>query len=216
VPAESGNDPRWADWRIQGVSILQGRRHTRKIKRGAIKANHFELTIRNLTGNLSALELRLQNIKKEGVPNYFGPQRFGKAGQNIPRAAQWLSREKPDKVRLPRHLHSLYLSSARSFVFNHVLSRRVALGSWNHLLDGELAMLDGSRSVFECSLPDRDLVDRCDSFDIHKVAAARRSLRLMPGDLQWSLSDNTLGMGFSLPAGSYATSVVRELISDKP
>jgi tRNA pseudouridine13 synthase len=52
-------------------------------------------------------------------------------------------------------------------LFNRVLSRRVELGNWNHLLDGDIACLDGSRSNFPCQMPDPELERRCAEFDIH-------------------------------------------------
>lgn len=40
----------------------------------------------------------------------------------------------------------------------------------------------------------------------------RRAINLFPNDLEWSLADDTLNLTFSLPAGTFATSVLRELI----
>ena len=40
----------------------------------------------------------------------------------------------------------------------------------------------------------------------------RRAINLFPNDLEWSLADDTLNLRFSLPAGTFATSVLRELI----
>ena len=52
-------------------------------------------------------------------------------------------------------------------MFNHLLAERVRRGNWNRLVNGDLAMLDGSRSTFACVLPDAHLERRCADFDIH-------------------------------------------------
>ena len=145
------------------MSILDRRLHGRKLKRGTLDGNRFTLTVRALEGDLEQTEERLETIRVSGVPNYFGPQRFGHGGQNVARGASWLKHG----GRLPRNKKSIYISAVRSFIFNEVLSRRVDERVWNQLLDGDIASLDGSRSTFVCELPDRELTRRCEAFDIH-------------------------------------------------
>lgn len=46
-----------------------------------------------------------------------------------------------------------------------------------------------------------------------RVAPARRALLVVPQNMTWRWSDSeTLHLNFDLPAGSFATSVVRELV----
>jgi tRNA pseudouridine13 synthase len=231
---------------IEGVSILESSLHTRKLKRGTLNGNRFELTIRNFTGDSAQTEQRLQQIQATGVPNYFGPQRFGHGGRNVDRGFSLLS----SKARLPRNKKSIYLSAIRSFLFNLVLAERVQKGQWNHMLDGDLAMLDGTQSIFPCELPDLEIEDRCSRLDIHpsgpmpgekgsqpgsdaleleqailqnwaqltgvlqshRVQASRRSLRLYPAALEWTFGDDILNLKFTLPPGTYATTVLREIL----
>jgi tRNA pseudouridine13 synthase len=160
---QQAQNDHWRDWDIPDVSILQAQRHGRKLQRGALRGNRFRLLLRDLEGPTAPLEDRLEAIRRTGVPNYFGPQRFGRAGANIPRAAHWLE----SGGRIGRSQRSIYLSVVRSYLFNRLLAQRVELGNWNRLLDGDLALLDGSRSTFPCSLPDPDLERRCTGFDIH-------------------------------------------------
>jgi tRNA pseudouridine13 synthase len=47
------------------------------LPRGALEGNRFEITVRNLAADREALTQRLRVIGSGGVPNYFGPQRFG-------------------------------------------------------------------------------------------------------------------------------------------
>jgi tRNA pseudouridine13 synthase len=59
------------------------------------------------------------------------------------------------------------LSAARSYLFNLVLERRVSDGTWNRLLPGDLANLDGSGSVFPVDTVDDELAVRADQLDLH-------------------------------------------------
>jgi tRNA pseudouridine13 synthase len=231
---------------IDGVQLLEYQYHSRKLKRGTLNGNRFQLNIRNFRGSASEVERRLKQIRQHGVPNYFGPQRFGHEGRNVEKAYSLLKK----RARLQRSKKSIYLSAIRSFMFNQVLAERVLNGSWNTILDGELAMLEGTHSIFPCEMPDLDIEERCAHLDIHptgpmpgeggtlplakaaeleqavlkkwpelaevlveqRVTASRRALRLFPANLQWSFGDNSLELGFELPPGTYATTVLREIL----
>ncbi len=153
----------WNRWSIEGVEILQGIRHGRKLRRGTLAGNRFRIVIRQLKGNTDRLLEAIERVALQGAPNYFGDQRFGHGGRNVERAREWLQ----GGGRIRRNQRSIYLSAARSFLFNQVLSERTRNGSWNRLLDGEAAQLDGRKAVFTCELPDADLERRCRAFDIH-------------------------------------------------
>jgi tRNA pseudouridine13 synthase len=163
VALQEARNPDWDSWKIPGAKILNAQLHTRKLRRGVLAGNRFRLVVRNLAGDLSQLQERLQRVKQNGVPNYFGSQRFGHDGQNVVRGSRWLEHG----GRLPRNKKSIYISAVRSFLFNEVLSTRVERQAWNRLLDGDIASLDGSRSTFRCTLPDPELARRCGEFDIH-------------------------------------------------
>lgn len=163
VALQEAEDSDWENWELPDATVLEAHLHTRKLKRGALRGNRFRLVVRDLRGNTEGLPERLERAKAQGVPNYFGPQRFGHGGQNVSQGIRWLERG----GRLPRNKRSIYLSAVRSFLFNEVLARRVELGNWNRLVDGDIACLDGSHSTFPCSLPDPELDRRCAAFDIH-------------------------------------------------
>lgn len=171
VPAGDAGPEVFSGVQIEGVRVLEGRLHQRKLKRGTLDGNRFELVIRDFDGDVADTTRRLERVRATGVPNYFGPQRFGHGGRNVEKAYDLLSRG----VRLPRNKKSIYLSALRSFLFNQVLAKRVLDGSWNTMLDGELAMLDGSHSIFPCAMPDADIEDRCARLDIHPTGP-------MPGE----------------------------------
>jgi len=164
VPVRSAVGCAWDGVTGDGFEVLTAARHRRKLKRGALRGNDFEITVRELRGDTNALAGHLETIAAQGVPNYFGPQRFGIEGGNLLRARQWLSGEIELHDRLER---SFALSAARSAIFNAVLARRVADGTWNRLLAGDVANLDGSNSIFSVDALDEVLAERCRQLDIH-------------------------------------------------
>ena len=158
-----GRDPDWTSLNAEGVEILAAVRHRRKLRRGALRGNRFRIRITGLTGYLEALEGRLARVKQLGVPNYFGAQRFGNREGNLHAAHALFTGE---VRRVKRHLRGLWLSAARSQLFNQVLALRVERGDWGRLLTGERAQLAGSHASFLVEALDQELIERCSSFDI--------------------------------------------------
>ncbi len=144
VPASQRN-PDWPGLQGAGYTVLAAHPHSRKLRRGALAGNRFRIRVTGLAGAAADLAARLAAVAATGVPNYFGPQRFGGGGSNLVRVAHWL-----DSGRLPgrRDQRSFTLSAARSLAFNAVLGARVRAQSWNRLQEGDILNLDGSGSVF--------------------------------------------------------------------
>jgi len=213
-----------------------------------LRGNHFRIILRQVKAERSALEVRLQQLRDGGMPNYFGEQRFGHDYGNLHRFGQLLS---TDRRRMDRQLRGLLISAARSQLFNEVLAERIECRNWDSPLPGEYFMLDGSRSGFADDPSDPALEARCRLQDIHptgplwgrglpsvsamaanleqRVLAPfeiwrhglehlglmqeRRPLRVRLGDLQWQFpGDDELALCFSLPAGAFATVLLRELL----
>lgn len=150
----------------QGLRVLDHAWHAKKLPRGALAGNRFELALRDVQGERTAIEARLRAIAAQGVPNYFGEQRFGRGGGNVAYALAMFGGR-----RVGRDQRTHLLSAARSELFNRILAVRVADGSWNRGLEGEVWMLDGSRSVFGPEPWSEALARRLARFDIHPSAA---------------------------------------------
>lgn len=167
VPRRGDGDA-WTGFECEGVRLLSCERHTRKLRRGAHRGNHFRIALRGEFGDdiRWSVERRLKDIAGHGVPNYFGAQRFGHDGSNLALAKRLFAGE-----RLRRDKRSLAISAARSFLFNEILRVRVETGSWNRILPGEIANLDGSGSVFAVEEVDAQLERRCAEMDIHPTAS---------------------------------------------
>lgn len=244
LPGKS--DPNWTALESNVINVLRTIRHARKLKRGALSGNRFEIVIRDWQGNQAKTIEQLSLIKTDGIANYYGEQRFGRQGQNINKA---LAMFKGERVR--REHRSLYLSAARSYLFNQILSARVIAGTWNKALPGDTYLFDRSQSCFKSELPDAEILRRLENNAIHPsgvlwgkgvvdisgdaltieqkvieghaelaeglvasgVEKSRRSLRVNVENLEWHFTDPaTLHLAFTLPAGSYATALLRELI----
>jgi tRNA pseudouridine13 synthase len=147
------------------VRVLKMGRHRRKLKRGAHRGNRFVITLRDVDGERDDIERRLQAIVEQGFANYFGEQRFGREGGNLIAAQRLFSGE---LKRVDRNKRSLYLSAARSYLFNRVLGARIEDGSWRQVIVGERVMLDGSHSTFVAEEAElADLQARMASLDLH-------------------------------------------------
>ena len=146
----------------EDLRVLEHAWHSRKLPRGALAGNRFALTLREVEGDTAAIEARLNAIAERGVPNYFGEQRFGRGGDNVSKALSMFAGR-----RVAREERGHLLSAARSELFNRVLAARVAASCWDTGLDGEVWVLDGSRSVFGPEPWSDVLAERLARFDIH-------------------------------------------------
>lgn len=225
------NTPSWSGLDVDGVKIVDVQRHLRKLRRGAHRANTFKILLRHdELFDAQAVDNRLAVIRTAGVPNYFGEQRFGRGGGNLRLANDWAAGK-----RLPRHKRSLAISTVRSFLFNEVLATRVTEGTWNQLLAGDLANLDGSGSIFDVTEVDEELRRRCDEMDLHpagvlagegsnvgperwqialekgRVEPGSRSFRLLVPDITGDITEAGVELSFTLVRGAFATAVLREL-----
>jgi tRNA pseudouridine13 synthase len=154
-------DPEWLSLRHTEFRVLEAARNSRKLKHGALRGNAFRIVLRDVSGDREAFEQRLAAIARDGVPNYFGEQRFGRRGDNVENARRMFAGR-----RVQRHERGLLLSAARSFLFNEVLAERVGLGNWNQALDGDVWMLAGSQSIFGPEPMTDDLAARLGGGDI--------------------------------------------------
>ncbi|MCK5902067.1 MAG: tRNA pseudouridine(13) synthase TruD [Cocleimonas sp.] len=158
------------DWQVHlpdSIKVQQETRHSRKLRRGALKGNEFTLVIRDIEGDLEAAKSCCEKIKQQGVPNYYGEQRFGRDFNNIQSAKRWFAGDFKPKSRTKR---SIYLSAARSWLFNHLLSQRVEQGTWNQALTGDVFMLAGCQSCFADD-GDMTLKERVKQHDLHPTGA---------------------------------------------
>lgn len=218
-----GDEPNWSEINDETIEVLKVSRHNKKLRRGTHVCNHFQIRLRNLSGALESLPERLEQVKAVGVPNYFGEQRFGRGAQNLVRAEELLV----DRIKVKnRQLRGLYISAARSYLFNAVLSQRIQAGTWQQLLPGEVRSEAGlatgplwgrgrplvSEQVAELEQQKLgELQTWCDGLEHVGLDQERRQLQLLSAGFSFLLADADLTLKFALPPGCYATAVLREL-----
>lgn len=218
-----GSEPDWQQLESDSVRLLAVTRHTQKLRRGMHQSNHFCIRLHQLEGDLAGLPQRLERVIAGGVPNYFGLQRFGHNGNNLREANRLLV----EGARMAnRHKRGLILSAARSYLFNQVLSARIGNGNWDRQLDGDVATADGCGTgplwgrgrplvSAECAALEtqvlQDLAGWCDGLEHVGLSQERRSLMLRPENFSGQLDGTSLEVRFTLPPGTYATSVLREI-----
>jgi tRNA pseudouridine13 synthase len=205
--------------------VLHQSRHVKKLRPGDLQGNRFRIVLRDVTGDRDALEANLKSVVSQGVPNYFGAQRFGHDGGNVEQGRAMLARE--IRVRNPKK-KGIYLSAVRSFVFNEVLALRLRLGLWGKSLPGDV-MDDGGRptgplwgrgrviATDQAQALENGVAERhaalCDGMEHAGLDQQRRALVASPVALSWEWPQaRQLVITFSLPAGSYATAVLNEIL----
>ena len=237
--------PDFSQFSLEGVEILDVTRHQRKIRIGSLQGNHFEILLRNAE-ETDELKVQLDFLAKNGFPNYFTEQRFGRDGNNLTQALRWANGEIKVKDRNKR---SFYLSAARSEMFNLIVSKRMELNLAQQILVGDVLQLNGSHSWFvvdesedlaqlQQRLAQQDVLltapligeeeksavdfeheifaQHQALFDLmrqERMKAARRPILMQPQQFQWQFEPNGLRLQFALPAGSYATALIRELVN---
>jgi tRNA pseudouridine13 synthase len=239
----------------EGYEVLSSLEHLRKLPRGALEGNDFAITVRDFRCDPAALAERMQHLASGGAPNYFGPQRFGReagnleavirsAGEGGPSPGERRGRRRDDQ-------RGFMLSAARSLVFNAIVAERVERGTWNKLMPGDVANLDGRGSVFPVEAVDETLSARCAGLEIHPTAplpgegeplstgevraheeavaarypealavmravrmnSERRATRIRISALECDYDGSMLRLQFGLGAGSFATTVLREIVA---
>jgi tRNA pseudouridine13 synthase len=240
----------WSNLNVEGAEVLKAIRHDKKLRTGVLKGNHFCITVRNLL-NTSEITSRLARVAEQGVPNYYGAQRFGDSrydarGGNLVLAEKMLGGE---EIR-NRNKRSMAISALRSWLFNEFVSRRIEDSLFDEAMAGDVMLLAGSASFFCAEQIDATILQRLKSRDIQLsvplwgqgqlasqtttleyesnvagfypvVTSAleklglkqeRRALRLLPENMTWEQTEDKLVLNFDLPAGAFATSVIREIV----
>jgi tRNA pseudouridine13 synthase len=228
----------------ENYRLVDSKRHGNKLKPGHLAGNRFDLF---LAGEAEAafMEARLAELRSGGLPNYFGPQRFGMRGDNHIQGKRLL-----EGSRKPKGGRAKLLANAwQSYLFNRVLAERVK--DLAALLPGDLAWIHGKGAVFTVEdvaaespralnleispsgpLPGRKmsqpsaeaaelenrLLEECGWIPEQDrfLRGARRPLRVPVDGLAASHEEGGWRLKFALPPGSYATALLCELGMNAP
>ena len=231
-------DPDWQIDSAEGFEVLEAVRHDRKLRTGQLSYNRFRLHLRHCRiSDRDQLESCLRHVALHGVPNYFGPQRFGHMASNL-----LLLNDAGDLRRLDRDDRAFALSALRGALFNGYLATRVVAGTWQQALPGEVEISDRPRGVAEDDqsvfvaerqpaglLWGRQAPAAADGtraleffqgfpgvtglLEAAGSQMSRRVLRARVGDFEWRWENEQLVLEFALGPGSYATAVLNELLN---
>ncbi|XOZ34747.1 tRNA pseudouridine(13) synthase TruD [Halomonadaceae bacterium KBTZ08] len=202
--------------------ILSTERHRRKLRTGELAGNRFRLRVRDLEADESVLASRWQALARNGCPNYFGSQRFGRDGGNLQAAAEL----DPERLKRPRERarSGMLLSAARSWLFNEWLARRLCAGDWREQWEGDPeSWPSGPLYGDDCCGAQGPLAEAELAFAAQhpafmallratRMRADRRSLVLKPLDCALEQTGDSAVFDFFLPAGAFATVVINEIL----
>jgi tRNA pseudouridine13 synthase len=105
-----------------GFRALEAVRHPHKLRTGQLRANRFELVVRELDAQqVEEAPARLAALAERGFPNRFGAQRFGRDGRNADAARALLERGEAGR---DRRASRFLLSALQAEVWNACLDAR--------------------------------------------------------------------------------------------
>lgn len=237
--------------KLKGLSVKVNwsRLHRNKLRRGHLKGNRFTITITGLDdreGALRKAEATAGKLREGGLPNYYGPQRFGSSGENWRKGLELIQGKARERNRW---LRKFLISSYQSHLCNLYLAGRVEKGLFYTILKGDIAKKHDTGGLFLVE-DEKEAQARFGSKEISftapmygpgmrqaegvpgeleesileqsgvtmeqlgkaKVEGTRRPGRLLVPDLEVKQSKEGLIITFSLPKGSFATTVLREVM----
>ena len=240
------------DLALPGASVLRAVAHRHKLRTGHLKGNRFSLRVHGLSVEvLEGVGRRASALEEIGLPNRFGPQRFGRDGGNPEQGRRLLAGE---SLRVDRREARFLVSALQARVFDEVLrarplplervepgdlARKTDTGGLFLVEDAEVENVRAARFEISATGPifgtrmeqpggavaarERDvmLANGIDPESLRppkgvRMRGARRPLRVPVRALALEVEDDRLTLGFELPAGSYATVVLEELLGSVP
>ncbi len=239
----------------EGIEILATSRHRNKLRTGHLRGNRFSVRLRETSLRAEALKEAVEKVatvvSSQGMPNYFGEQRFGDGGKNLEVGWRWLRDGVKPKGRF---MQKMVASAVQSEVFNRVLARRLVEGTWKEAIDGDIfekvdtggrfwidrrereetqrrletgaiaitGPMPGSKEGLarkSAGALEREVVEemglKAEYFERfgRRGRGTRRPMTAYVDGLSWELEEEgVVRFDFGLPAGSYATVLLREFM----
>ncbi|MFC4452972.1 tRNA pseudouridine(13) synthase TruD [Deinococcus sonorensis] len=242
LPAKA--ERRLEQFSLEGVRVLDVSRHTNRLGMGHLQGNRFTVRVRGAPGTAQQAAGTLDTLVQRGLPNYFGPQRFGLHGLNAEEGLRVLRGE--SRLRDPA-VRRFLVSSVQSLIFNRFLALRLERELFAGLLSGDMAKKHDTGGVFEVQDASAEseraargeisatgtlfgrkvkpLTQDAGTLEQEALAAFgltpeafssrkgdRRIIRVYPQDARVTEQEDGYTVQFTLPRGSFATSLLRELM----
>ncbi len=236
---------------LRGARVLEAHRHPHKLRVGQLRGNRFSILVHDVPEPVwSRLGPRLAHLERIGMPNRYGPQRYGRDGDNARKGAEVLR----GTLRLRDRRHARFLLSAlQARAFDDVLEQRplpldaVEVGDVAQVCEsGGLFLVEdlqreaprarrfeisGTGPIFGTRMPpasgapaerERAVSDRWGlqalgaTAGLPRLRGGRRPFRVRPREVRVTVEAGGIRLRFALPAGSYATVFLEELLGGKP
>jgi tRNA pseudouridine13 synthase len=146
------------DEQILSIEVLG--RHRNRLRPGHHAGNRFRLVIRDVAAHAKeTVPVVLEALTRRGVPNYFGPQRQGRTGENYQIGVALLA-DASRRNKMSRAKRMWYLNAFQSYLFNLILARR--LDRLDRMLVGDWAIKleNGACFLVEDSEKEQPRADR--------------------------------------------------------
>jgi tRNA pseudouridine13 synthase len=137
---------------IDHVRVLEAARHPHKLRTGHVRGNRFRLVVRGVAaGAAERAQAILERLAAPpGAPNWYGEQRFGRAGDNAASGRALVLGERPPQLqRRDRRHDRLMVSALQSELFNTWLAARIEDGLYASALAGDIMHKRGG-GMFTC------------------------------------------------------------------
>lgn len=137
----------------EGFSVLEAQRHRNKLRTGHLKGNRFTVVVRGVEAEaLDIARAVLERVETEGLPNAFGPQRFGRYGDNAQQTLRWvLGDGRPPRDKRKR---KMMFSSLQALLFNRVVQLRIEQGALTRAFKGDVIKIHSSGGMFVAEDPE--------------------------------------------------------------
>jgi tRNA pseudouridine13 synthase len=253
VSVPSSAEPRLAQLDGDGIRVLSVSRHGNKLKPGHLRGNRFRILVREAGSNAAEQLPALVNlIREQGMPNFYGAQRFGKDGETVRIGLDLFAGRRTARVN--PFLRKLALSAVQSALFNDYVGCRLRDGLLRRVLPGDVMAKWPFGGMFvaqdvvaeQARLDAREIIPAGPMFGRKMFASAGEAAqreqtvlseaglspesfhgfgKLLSGtrrytfvyavDLTAAVEPEGVRVAFTLPAGSYATVLLRELMHTK-
>lgn len=212
------------EFKDENISLTKIGTTDKFLSKGDLLGNEFIITLHGC--NTELLPSAAKEINKKGVPNYFGPQRFGVSSNNhvigrlivkreFRKALGMINRNHGKKYGdisgVPKQLIKFFINAYQSWIFNELLGNCVKK---NKKLSGYLPVI-GFNTGAAKNLPVlKKEKTRAKDFMVSELRLAcsgSKRKAFIKTYLKYTINDSSCVLKFALPAGSYATVVLREI-----
>ncbi len=221
VPLKQGKN--YKDLNTNKIKVLDTFLHNQKLKIGDLSGNRFKIVLQDINpDDLTTIYQTISQIQKNGMPNYFGYQRFG-TETTFEQCKDIVYGETFTNDKKLKHLQ---VSAYQSYFFNGWLAKRVEISKEQNsnklvslegdlFFDREKTTISGlmpGRKTMRSTAKAREIEKEFDDEFIHEKGS-RRASWIKPQNIKnkFNKEENTLELTFTMPKSSYATVFIENI-----